>query len=1122
MWALSVPTLAQETCRWYYPRGDTLVLSPTTILPQSIHFPFSQKIDYQLLENQKGLRLYPPIPDSLYVCFVALPYDLLAGQSRRSQSSYDAGRYQSRDSTAYRERTFAAAQQPREEILPTSGLQKTGSLSRGISVGNRQDVFVNSNLNLQLEGEITEGVYLSALISDQNIPFQPEGNTQQLQEFDRIELKLTHKSGELKAGDVLFENKDDHFLRYYKNVSGVQLNTHYADSSQTYAGISLAKGQFASGFLAVQEGVQGPYRLSSDALFVIVIAGSEQVYLDGKKLERGFNQDYTIDYNAAEITFTSRVLITQFSRLWVQYEYAAQNYSRTITHVGHIQNFKNWQFRIKHYQERDNARNPLFGRLGEQERLLLESAGRQTVQAGTARPVAEFSPDQILYRRRDTLWQGQQMRIFERALGDTPDSLFSVEFLPSSRGDYTLSRSTANGRVFVWAGIGQGSHSPLTVVPAPNQRQMTTFYAEYRLDSARKVFAEFARSDQDPNLLSRIGNAQNRGQAFRIGYAQDEVEHTHYLGLRDVRTSWGATLEYNSKYFSGIDRFRDVEFDRDWSADLSLSSQDRIATLYYGIAKDEENLLDYQGQWRERGSFLSGLQHRLRAYKRWGAWGTKAEVFRMQSRQPAAEQRSEWWRWEGQVFWRSPYVVAGYMWSGDQNAVRTEDSVRASAMYFEAQRWYLTQGDSSAAQWELAYERRRDFLPDSGRLLLAARTQTLTASGKRGGKINTIAVQMIYRKLSSESQEKLQSEETLQGRIDWRGNWLNKVVRSQLTFTTSTGQEPQREFVFLPVETGIGTHTWRDDNQDGLQDLNEFYEAINPDERNYVKIWRPTQNFAPAYSSSIAYQWQVRPPMLWRKKKGLLLFFSKLSTLLAWQSSVRASETKAQNRLTSLWKTDDDQNLLSREESLRGQLFFNRTATDGGAQLGYQRTARKDLLTNGFEGKAQQQWQLVLRKQMGQNYNLQLFTQRERQILSSDFLENRNFDILAYRLRPELAWQPNPFFRLAGAYRWEQKQADTLRAQIHETTLQVRQNKPDGGTLQAEARWLSIQYNAPINNALGYQMLEALQPGSNFTWQIDWQQKILNGLRLTLAYQGRKSPQQPVVHMGRVQLTALF
>ena len=57
----------------------------------------------------------------------------------------------------------------KEQILSTPGISKTGNLARGISFGNTQNVFVNSALNLQLEGQLAEKIHLTAAISDQNM-----------------------------------------------------------------------------------------------------------------------------------------------------------------------------------------------------------------------------------------------------------------------------------------------------------------------------------------------------------------------------------------------------------------------------------------------------------------------------------------------------------------------------------------------------------------------------------------------------------------------------------------------------------------------------------------------------------------------------------------------------------------------------------------------------------------------------------------------------------------------------------------------------------------------------------------------------------------------------------------
>jgi hypothetical protein len=183
----------------------------------------------------------------------------------------------------------------REELFPSTNLYKSGSLTRGISFGNTQNVFVNSALNLQLEGAISDNLNIRASITDQNVnvPFQPEGNTQQIQDFDNVLIELYNDDFSLAAGDVVLQQRQSEFLRYYKNVQGLQFSSNYqinekwTPSSQGF--VSIAQGKFVSFQLPIIEGTLGPYRIGgpNNERFVIIMANSERVFLDGRLLQRG-------------------------------------------------------------------------------------------------------------------------------------------------------------------------------------------------------------------------------------------------------------------------------------------------------------------------------------------------------------------------------------------------------------------------------------------------------------------------------------------------------------------------------------------------------------------------------------------------------------------------------------------------------------------------------------------------------------------------------------------------------------------------------------------------------------------------------------------------------------------
>ena len=208
-------------------------------------------------------------------------------------------------------------------------METSGSISRGISVGNNQNSVLNSELDLQISGKISDKVSIRASLQDSNIPLQEGGYSQKLNEFDQVFIEIFSENWLLRAGDVNLENKSSYFGKFSKRVQGVfATGTIVRDSSETklFASGALVKGQYAKSEFKGQEGNQGPYKLTGQngELFILLVSGSETVYINGLPQQRGENNDYIIDYNAGEIIFNATNPITSEMRITVEYQFSDQ------------------------------------------------------------------------------------------------------------------------------------------------------------------------------------------------------------------------------------------------------------------------------------------------------------------------------------------------------------------------------------------------------------------------------------------------------------------------------------------------------------------------------------------------------------------------------------------------------------------------------------------------------------------------------------------------------------------------------------------------------------------------------------------------------------------------------
>ncbi|RZJ99885.1 MAG: hypothetical protein EOO46_21665, partial [Flavobacterium sp.] len=461
---------------------------------------------------------------------------------------------------------FKVEPESKNKFIPFDGLTTSGSISRGITVGNNQNAVVNSSLDLQITGKISDKVSLRASIQDTNIPLQEGGYSQKLDEFDQIFIELFSKNWSVRAGDLFLENRTSKFLNFNKKVQGI--STHFqfgTEEAKTniFATAALVRGQYTKSAFVGEEGNQGPYKLRgpNNELYVLVISGSERVYVNGILLKRGENNDYTIDYNAGEIIFTSLFPITSEMRIVIEYQYSERNYTRFVTYAGANHETEKWSIGGYLYSENDMKNQPLQQNLSkEQAQILAEAGDNPDLMTAPSAYVDSYSENKILYRKIIV----NAIEVFEYS-NDPSETLYNVRFtlLGNNLGNYVLSNAAAIGRIYQYVapvgGVPQGNYEPVIRLIPPVKLQIATIMGKINPSEKTLIDFEGAFSNNDLNLFSNLGDENNHGLAGRINAKQRLV----------TKKEWNldafAQYQFVQKDFRTVERLFNIEFDRDWN-----------------------------------------------------------------------------------------------------------------------------------------------------------------------------------------------------------------------------------------------------------------------------------------------------------------------------------------------------------------------------------------------------------------------------------------------------------------------------------------------------------------------------------------------------------------------------
>ena len=206
--------------------ADTTLTEQTTIVPESVELVSSQDKtwSYAIDNNQITFSTSSKDRDGAIQDTIALSYRVLAENLGESEAIMDPEDLKKKSKIIKIANDYTREEDIERRLIESNKLKYTGSFTRGVNVGNNQDVVLQSDFNIQMEGDLGNGLSVRAAISDDNIPIQPQGNTQVLQEFDKVFIELTKDRTSVIAGDYELSRPDSYFMNYFKKLQGISIS----------------------------------------------------------------------------------------------------------------------------------------------------------------------------------------------------------------------------------------------------------------------------------------------------------------------------------------------------------------------------------------------------------------------------------------------------------------------------------------------------------------------------------------------------------------------------------------------------------------------------------------------------------------------------------------------------------------------------------------------------------------------------------------------------------------------------------------------------------------------------------------------------------------------------------
>ncbi|MBN1998311.1 hypothetical protein JW935_12205 [candidate division KSB1 bacterium] len=996
-------------------------------------------------------------------------------------------------------------------------LTKSGSITRGVTVGNNRSLKLNSSLNLNVSGKIAENVQVVAALTDQTTPIQPEGTTQNLQEIDKVFIQINAPHLSATMGDFQISLGETEFAQYNRKLQGALGRAEFDNFDVMVSG-AVSRGKYYSMTVQSREGYQGPYQLYGDRgqLDIIVLAGTEKVYIDGELMIRGETNDYIIDYSAAQITFTRSRLITSDSRIVVDFQYSDEKFRRNLYSAQSNASLWNGRVELKttFLHEADDKENPLDFTLTEKYLEVLAKAGDKPDKAiiDDSTHVGKNKGHYIL--SEDSLhfvYVGKDSGDYEISFSDVGDGLGSYAYKGSGRYEYV--------------GENAGRYAPVLLLPTAKSHSVLDFGLKFSPVSSISLKGEIGLSSEDKNTYSNIDDEDNSGlaQNWELEFSPDTLR---LFGLNMGKVNLLAKSRHVNDRFRDIDRTTEVEYNRRWDLPKDAGRGEIVHQFQARFEPGRGMLIGGEYGMIEKGNYFNSdrwqFESRLTDKKR---LNYDYRIEQISSKDVSRSQAGHWRRQRGKASYTLGIVKPLVDYEGEVKKENWSDSLYTGFKFdsytagLQVSPWkqFLLSGKYSI----------RDDKDYAGNNLFSDKSEAVTQNYI----LQLQQVRSFSANLEFTHREKnfadssSSSTKTDLAEIRMSFNPWKRALDATLNYQISNTATAKKERIYINVSEGDGNYRYD-------EELNEY---VNDPLGNYIMRVLTTDDFVPVIELKTSTRVRLSPSRVW----GRFSFKDKKKPLLKKIASAFSSETfiaiDERTQEKNIW----DIYLLNMEKfrqpgvtifgnlQLRQDVYFFEHDKNFSMRVRYNsRDEKNNQFLEGGQDRIEREKSVRLTTRFSTKLSSQSEMTQKRTARLFFYSGRQDRDIYATQAKINMSYRPKTPFEIALESRlsWEEDRVYENPTVLHSYAVVPSMNYSfrSKGRLSVEFEWSYVD-SSPHDRVIPYEMADGRSLGSSTRWDIRFDYRFSPTIQATFSYNGRNEPErQRIIHTGRAQVTAAF